>query len=133
MQTTGLPTYYHYPMHEYSDHPTYIKPSVQARHRWTGDSRYRTTIGNTALLNKHYLWKDQFEAIAAKACYHCFVCPAGYVVAKDTKQCLDANNALPACSTCRRRHVKGNLPNDEFGREKSQRPPLVIDVDRWRQ
>ena len=120
---------YTYPEHTYQPDglvkcpvtaPTLYSPT------WNAHTRYKATTGR-GHSDRLYLTREEWDRTAAKACFHCFTCPAGYAVRKNTELCARPGNVLPACSTCRRLHLANNLPSSEFARPKRQRSLAVKD------
>jgi hypothetical protein len=121
MQST---TAYTYPEHLYFPRqPKSCTLPVDSKRKWEDGARYTSTLSKVRKGYKVVLSREEFQRIAAKACYHCAVCPAGYVTPKSKTAVLDVANAAPACYSCRRLHVEGRLNGDQysFSRAKRQR------------
>jgi hypothetical protein len=113
---------YDYPEHTYQPDGIVKCPVVPATRfstPWDADTRYNATTGR-GYSDTLFLSREDWDQTAAKACYHCFTCPAGYAVRKDTELCAKPGNVVPVCSTCRRLHLTNKL-----SRPKRQRSLAV--------
>lgn len=117
-----------YPEHTYQP-TTYtpIKSPVPAHHLWRWTCRYNYTVARSAN-EKAWVTRQLFDEVAAKACYHCFTCPAGFVVRKDIAKVAMPDNVLPACSTCRTLHMNNKLAGDKFTRPRRKERSLAVTV-----